>query len=176
MDSINGTVWLTGLPGAGKSTVAANLRTMLESRNVNSVTLDGDVLRKGLSSDLGYSQEDRSENIRRVGELALLLSQAGLLTLVTVVSPYTADRDRARARHNETGVPFFEVHVATPLEVCEERDPKGLYARARSGEIKDMTGVGSPYEVPKNPELVLDTTGKTPEESADEVFRLISSR
>ncbi len=167
------TVWFTGLSGAGKSTVANTLQEMLESLAVPAVRLDGDDLREGLCSDLGFSQEDRDENIRRVGELSILFAKTGQLTLVTVISPFRIPRRMVRARHESCGIPFVEVFVATPLGVCEERDPKGLYARARRGELKTFTGVSAPYEAPESPELVLDTAGQSPEESAEHVFSLL---
>lgn len=171
----SGTVWFTGFSGAGKSTVAATLKQLLDGAGVTSVVLDGDDLRRGLSLDLGYSDEDRQENIRRVGEVALLFARAGLLSLVTVISPFSAGRDHVRARHVADGVPFVEVHVATPLETCEQRDPKGLYARARRGEVKAFTGISSPYEPPAHPELVLSTTERTPQEAAAEVLDVLST-
>lgn len=167
---VAGTVWFTGLPAAGKSTVAAALTGLLAERRIEPLLLDGDELREGLNADLGFSAQDRRENVRRVGELALLFSSAGHLCLVTVISPFAAGRDAARGRHGEAGVGFFEVHVATPLAVCEARDQKGLYARARRGELAAFTGISSPYEAPARPELVLETVGRTPEECAAEVL------
>ena len=165
-----GTVWFTGLPAAGKSTVAAALTELLETRQIEPLLLDGDELREGLNADLGFSPEDRRENVRRIGERAVLFSQAGHLCLVTAISPFRAGRDAARGRHVERGVGFFEVHVATPLEVCEARDPKGLYARARRGELAAFTGISSPYEAPAHPDLALETVGRTPVECAAEVL------
>ncbi|MCU1490948.1 MAG: cysNC 1 [Acidimicrobiaceae bacterium] len=160
------TVWLTGLSGAGKSTVAAVLSSMLAERGIRRLVLDGDDLREGLNADLGFSAEDRAENVRRVGEVAQLFARTGHLVLVTVISPYAAGREAVRRRHGETAVPFAEVHVATALEICEGRDPKGLYARARAGRIERFTGVSDPYETPGSPEVRLDTAGRTPVESA----------
>ncbi|MGO9557947.1 MAG: adenylyl-sulfate kinase [Acidimicrobiales bacterium] len=170
-----GTVWFTGLSGAGKSTVAATLKLMLDDLRVHTFLLDGDDLREGLNSDLSYSEEDRRENVRRVGEIALLFSKVGHLSLVTVISPFATGRDAVRARHDTVGIPFVEVHVATPLAECEKRDPKGLYAKARRGEVKKFTGISSPYEKPVHPDLVLQTTSRSPEESAKEVLTLLDA-
>jgi bifunctional enzyme CysN/CysC len=173
--SAGATVWFTGLSGSGKSTVAAALRKLIEARGERVFPLDGDDLRMGLNADLGFTEEDRRENVRRVGEVALLFSRAGHVTLVTVISPHTAGRDAVRARHLEEGVPFFEVHVATPIEVCEQRDPKGLYRRARAGEIPLFTGVSDTYEPPPSPEVRLSTVGRTPTEAATEVLAVLES-
>lgn len=170
------TLWLTGLSGAGKSTVAAALAQLLDELGERWFLLDGDDLREGLNADLGFAAEDRAENVRRVGEVALLLSRAAHLTLVTVISPYAAGRLHARRRHEASGVPFVEIHVATPVEVCEARDPKGLYRRARAGELPRFTGVSDPYEPPEAPELVLATAGRTPVESAAEVLGELRAR
>jgi bifunctional enzyme CysN/CysC len=150
------TIWMTGLSGSGKSTIATAVEHSLVSAGQAAFMLDGDNLRHGLNSNLGFSPEDRAENVRRTGELAKTLAEAGTVSVVSLVSPYAADRDRVRAIHEEAGIPFFEVFVDTPLEECERRDPKGLYAKARAGEITDLTGVGSPYEAPERPELVTD--------------------
>ncbi|HEX6220545.1 MAG TPA: adenylyl-sulfate kinase [Acidimicrobiia bacterium] len=150
------TVWLTGLSGSGKSTIAYVVEERLVAEGRAAYVLDGDNLRHGINSDLGFSKEDRTENIRRVGEIARLMADAGLVVLVPVISPYQADRDAVRRKHEEIALRFVEVFVDTPLEVCEERDPKGLYARARAGEISGMTGVDDPYEAPVSPELHLD--------------------
>jgi adenylyl-sulfate kinase len=149
------TVWLTGLSGSGKSTVAGALAALLSGRGVLTYTLDGDNLRHGLNGDLGFSPEDRTENVRRVGEVARLFADAGVIALVPLISPYRAGRDHARALHVAAGVPFLEVFVDTPVEVCEQRDPKGLYAMARKGEIVGFTGVDDPYEPPLAPDLVI---------------------
>ncbi|MGO9198686.1 MAG: adenylyl-sulfate kinase [Acidimicrobiales bacterium] len=170
-----GTVWFTGLSGAGKSTVATTLKVMLDDLRVHTFLLDGDDLREGLNSDLTFSEEDRRENVRRVGEIALLFSKVGHLSLVTVISPFASGRDSVRARHDSLDIPFVEVHVATPLAECERRDPKGLYARARRGEVTKFTGITSPYEKPIHPELVLQTTSRSPEESAKEVLALLDA-
>jgi bifunctional enzyme CysN/CysC len=151
------TIWMTGLSGSGKSTIAAALEHTLVSSGRNAYMLDGDNLRHGLNVDLGFSEEDRAENVRRVGEVAKLLAESGVIAIASLVSPYKEARDKVRATHEEAGVPFYEVFVDTPLEECERRDPKGLYAKARAGEITDLTGVGSPYEAPTEPELVTDS-------------------
>jgi len=149
------TVWLTGLSAAGKSTIAAEVERLLIAAGRPAYLLDGDNLRHGLNSDLGFSAQDRAENVRRVGEVARLFADAGVVALVALISPYRTDRDLVRARHDDTGLAFREVHVDTPVEVCEARDPKGMYARARRGEITGFTGVDDPYEPPERPELVL---------------------
>ena len=149
------TVWFTGLPASGKSTLAAAVEAALIERGRAAYLLDGDNLRHGLNGDLGFSAEDRAENVRRTGEVALLFADAGLVALASLVSPYAADRLRVRERHEVGGLRFIEVYVDTPLEECERRDPKGLYARARAGELSGMTGVDDPYEPPERPELVL---------------------
>ncbi len=149
-----GVLWFTGLSGAGKSTLAVEVERSLFEKGYEVCVLDGDNLRHGLNSDLGFSPEDRSENIRRVGEVAALLSRAGLVAISAFISPYRSDRARARAA---AGDDFHEIHVKAPLEVCERRDPKGLYARARSGELRDFTGISAPYEAPEAPDLVVDT-------------------
>ncbi|WTW98036.1 adenylyl-sulfate kinase [Streptomycetaceae bacterium NBC_01309] len=160
------TVWLTGLSGSGKSTVSVVAERLLVERGIAAYRLDGDNLRHGLNSDLGFGAADRTENIRRVGEVARLFADAGAVALVPVISPYRADRDRARELHERDGVPFLEVFVDTPIAVCESRDPKGLYAKARAGEIQDFTGINAPYEAPLKPELRLTPEDGTPEEQA----------
>jgi adenylyl-sulfate kinase len=152
------TIWMTGLPASGKSTIAAALEARALGAGRSAYVLDGDNLRHGLNGDLGFSAEDRAENVRRTAEVAALLADAGVLVLVALVSPYRADRAAARAVHDRSGLPFLEVHVATSLEECERRDPKGLYARARAGEITHMTGVDDPYEPPVSAEVVVDGT------------------
>ncbi|WP_054813920.1 adenylyl-sulfate kinase [Nocardia arizonensis] len=149
------TVWLTGLSGSGKSTVAVELERRLVASGRPAFLLDGDNLRHGLNSDLGFSDADRTENIRRVGEVARLFAEAGVVAVVSLISPFRADRDRVRAAHLADGIPFVEVFVDTPLEVCEARDPKGMYAKARAGEIRGFTGIDAPYETPTEAELVL---------------------
>jgi adenylyl-sulfate kinase len=145
-----GTVWFTGLPSSGKSTVAAAVEARLIAEGRAAYVLDGDNLRHGLNGDLGFSVEDRAENVRRTAEVAALMADAGVVALVSLVR---ADRAAARAAHERRGLTFVEAWVSTPLEECERRDPKGLYARARAGEIPDFTGIGQPYEEPEAPEL-----------------------
>jgi adenylyl-sulfate kinase len=159
------TVWLTGLSGSGKSTIAVAVEAALLERGRHAYLLDGDNLRHGLNGNLGFSAEDRAENVRRVGEVAKLLADAGTVTLVSLVSPYAADRDRVREIHADAGLRFVEVFVDTPLEECERRDPKGLYAKARSGELKGMTGIDDPYEPPASPELTLRPAEQTVEQA-----------
>ena len=149
------TVWLTGLSGSGKSSVAAELERRLVASGRPAYLLDGDNLRHGLNKNLGFSAEDRAENVRRTGEVAKLLADAGVVAVVSLVSPYSADREQVRAVHRAAGIPFAEVFVDTPLELCEQRDPKGMYAKARAGEIKNFTGIDDPYEAPAAPELRL---------------------
>jgi bifunctional enzyme CysN/CysC len=150
------TIWMTGLSGSGKSTIAAAAEHTLVGGGRNAYMLDGDNLRHGLNADLGFSEEDRAENVRRVGEVAKLLAESGVVAIASLVSPFKEARDKVRAAHEAAGVPFYEVFVDTPLEECEKRDPKGLYAKARAGEITDLTGVGSPYEAPESPDLITD--------------------
>jgi bifunctional enzyme CysN/CysC len=149
------TVWLTGLSGSGKSSVAAELERRLVAAGRPAYLLDGDNLRHGLNADLGFSAADRAENVRRVGEVAKLLADAGVIAIASLVSPYAADRQQVRASHSQASVPFLEIFVDTPLEVCEARDPKGMYAKARAGEIAHFTGVDDPYEAPEAPHLRL---------------------
>lgn len=163
------TVWMTGLPSSGKSTIADMLARELDSRGVFSVVLDGDNIRHGLNSDLGFSPEDRTENIRRIAEVAKLLTVSGIVNIVAFISPYRADRDSARSI--QAGGDFVEVFVDTPLEVAETRDPKGLYRKARAGEIPQFTGISAPYEPPVSPELRLDTVA----EDASSCARAIAS-
>ncbi len=174
LTTTGGTVWFTGLSGAGKSTVAERLHELLAGRGLRSYLLDGDDIREGLNADLGYSESDRTENVRRLGEVAILFGRGGHLSLVTAISPYAAGRKAVRERHSALAVPFVEIYVATPLEVCEARDPKGLYARARRGEVTSFTGISHPYEAPESPELAVTTTG-TPEEAALEVLAVLEA-
>jgi len=149
------TVWLTGLSASGKSSIAAELERSLVAAGRPAYMLDGDNLRHGVNAGLGFDAADRAENVRRAGEVAKLFADAGMVAIVSLVSPYRQDRDQARSTHEDAGLSFTEVFVDTPLEVCEQRDPKGLYARARSGEIEGFTGVDDPYEAPRTPDLVL---------------------
>ena len=149
------TVWLTGLPASGKSTLAVEIEALLVGAGRPALRLDGDNLRHGLNGDLGFSASDRAENVRRTAHAAALLAEAGVVALVALVSPYAADRATARAIHEAAGVPFVEVWIATALAECERRDPKGLYARARAGELPGLTGVGDVYEEPTAAELAI---------------------
>src|SRR6202011_808128 len=160
------TVWFTGLSGSGKSTIASAVAVELTARGVLTYTLDGDNLRHGLNGDLGFSAAARTENVRRVAEVARLFADAGLVVLVPVISPYRAGRDHARAIHEASDLVFLEVFVDAPLAVCEARDPKGLYQRARAGELSGLTGVDAPYEPPAQPELVVATADVAPEAAA----------
>jgi adenylylsulfate kinase len=160
-------VWFTGLSGSGKSTLSRRVEQLLLERGAAAYVLDGDNLRHRLTSDLGFSPEDRTENIRRVGCVAQLFADSGLVCLTAFISPYRIDRDNARALLDPGR--FIEVHVDTSIEVCEERDPKGLYKKARAGVIPEFTGVSAPYETPLAPELVIDTAGRTVDECAMEV-------
>jgi len=166
------TVWLTGLSGSGKSTVAVALERLLVAAGRPAYRLDGDNLRHGLNADLGFSTADRDENVRRAGEVARLLADAGVVAIVPLISPYRDGRDRVRAAHEETGVAFMEVFVDTPIEECERRDPKGLYAKARAGEITGFTGIDDPYEPPLSPDVVLTPADGDPAGQA----RLIAGR
>src|SRR5215831_9996590 len=161
------TVWLTGLSGSGKSTIAVELEKRLWDHGVRAYILDGDNIRHGLNKNLGFSPADRTENIRRIGEVAKLFTDAGMVALTAFISPYRADRDQVRALMPDD---FVEVHVDCPVEVCEQRDVKGLYKKARAGEIKEFTGISAPYEAPLRPELVLDTSGLSVEQSALEIL------
>jgi bifunctional enzyme CysN/CysC len=166
-------VWFTGLSGSGKSTVAVEVERRLVAEGRAAYLLDGDNLRHGLNVDLGFSAADRDENVRRVGEVAALFADAGVVALVPLVSPYRAARDQVRARVESAGLHFTEVHVATPLEECERRDPKGLYAKARAGELSGMTGIDDPYEAPTSPQLVLTPADGDPSSQAGRVLALL---
>jgi bifunctional enzyme CysN/CysC len=167
------TVWLTGLSGSGKSTVAAACERALVDAGRPAYVLDGDNLRHGLNGDLGFSAADRAENVRRVGHVARLFADAGVVVLVPLISPYRADRDLVRALHLDADVPFVEVFVDTPIELCEQRDPKGLYAKARAGEITAFTGIDDPYEAPDAPDLVLTPADGDAPQMAARVLALL---
>jgi len=169
------TVWLTGLPAAGKTSIAEVVEQRLREEGRPVLWLDGDELRRGLSRDLGFSADDRAENVRRAGEVACLVAEAGVVAVVSLISPYAAHRAAVRSRHEELGVPFTEVWVSTPAEVCESRDPKGLWVRARAGELSGFTGVDDPYEAPEAAELVVGPW-QTAEEAAAEVLRCLASQ
>ena len=160
------TIWFTGLSGSGKSTIAYTLEHALVQRGNLAYVLDGDNIRHGLNKNLGFSAADREENIRRIGEVAKLFADGGLITMTSFISPYRKDRDTVRALHVEGKLPFIEVHVSTPIATCEQRDPKGLYKKARAGQLKNFTGIDDPYEAPLHPELALDATNTSPQEAA----------
>lgn len=160
------TLWFTGLSASGKSTIAFTLEHELVRNGRMAYVLDGDNIRHGLNKNLGFSAADREENIRRIGEVAKLFADAGIIVMTSFISPYRKDRDGVRALHQAAGVPFIEIHVATPISTCEKRDPKGLYKKARAGELKNFTGIDDPYEAPTSPELVLDATDVSPQEAA----------
>jgi bifunctional enzyme CysN/CysC len=170
------TLWFTGLPGAGKSTVAAAVEERLLAAGQPAFLLDGDNLRHGLNGDLGFDEDARRENVRRTAHVARLLAESGTVALVSLVSPYAADRDAASALHAADALGFLEIFVDAPLELCEQRDPKGLYARARSGELAGLTGVGAPYEAPAAPDLVLGSREETVEEEVERVMDLLLAR
>ena len=158
-------IWLTGLSGAGKSTVAAGLLEHLRESGLTPLQIDGDLLRQELCRDLGFDPADRQENIRRAGAIALLAARSGIISVCSLISPMRSEREAIRARAQERGVPFLEVYVSTPLEVCEQRDPKGLYRKARAGVIREFTGIDSPYEPPLAPELVIPAERVSVEDS-----------
>lgn len=164
-------IWLTGLSASGKSTISKELFSALRNQKINSYILDGDVIRKGLCSDLGFSEKDRSENIRRIGEVAKILCEASVVCIVAFISPYRKDRDKVRQLMNNQN--FVEVFVDCPLSVCEKRDPKGLYVKARKGEIPEFTGIASPYEPPIMPELHLKTDRSTVSECVETILQFL---
>jgi adenylyl-sulfate kinase len=166
-------LWFTGLSGSGKSTIGHRVERMLIERGAFAYVLDGDNVRHGLNSDLGFAAEDRVENIRRIGEVARLFSDAGALVVSAFISPYRQDRDRIRGLVPEGE--FVEVFVDTPLEICEARDPKGLYKKARAGEIKNFTGLDAPYEPPEHPEVHLKTATLSVDEAAEQVIRYLEA-
>lgn len=171
-----GTVWMTGLSASGKSTIAVAVEQVLLQRGRIAYRLDGDNIRHGLNKNLGFSAEDRAENIRRIGEVAKLFADAGILALTSFISPYKADRDGVRKLHADAGLPFLEVYVDAPLEVAERRDPKGLYRKARAGELKGFTGIDDPYEPPDKPELHLRTDRLSVQESVRAILAMLESR
>jgi adenylylsulfate kinase len=166
-------VWFTGLSGSGKSTIARAVENLLFESGRRAYVLDGDNIRHGLNKNLGFSPEDRAENIRRIGEVANLFAQSGVIALTAFISPYREDRDNAR---KIAGDSFIEVYVKCALEVCESRDTKGLYKKARAGEVKEFTGISAPYEEPLNPELTVDTAMETIDESAHRVLAALMAR
>jgi bifunctional enzyme CysN/CysC len=168
------TVWFTGLSGSGKSSAAMLAERRLLESGRPAYVLDGDNLRHGLNADLGFSMADRAENLRRLAHVAMLLAECGQVVLVPAISPLAEHRELARRLHEEAGVPFFEVFCDTPLEDCEKRDPKGLYAKARAGEITHFTGIDSPYQRPQNPDLRL-TPDRTLDELAEQIIALVAA-
>ncbi|MFD2654925.1 adenylyl-sulfate kinase [Gracilibacillus thailandensis] len=167
-------LWFTGLSGSGKSTITVELEKALFEKGIRSYRLDGDNIRHGLNNNLGFSPEDRKENIRRIGEVAKLLNDAGLITLTAFISPYRQDRDNVRKLLADGE--FIEVYVKCSLEKCEARDPKGLYQKARAGEIKGFTGIDAPYEEPEHPELVIDTENKPVDQAVAEIIAYLETR
>ena len=170
------TLWFTGLSASGKSTIAVALDKALNDRKKLAYRLDGDNIRLGINSNLGFSPEDRKENIRRIGEVSKLFVDTGVIVLSSFISPYREDRDFVRKLHDDAGMAFLEIFVDCPLTVVEKRDPKGLYKKARAGEIKNFTGIDAPYEPPLNPELVLKTAESTVEEETQELLTLLTQR
>ncbi|MBI2963411.1 MAG: adenylyl-sulfate kinase [Deltaproteobacteria bacterium] len=170
------TVWMTGLSASGKSTIAVALEKVLLARGKHAYRLDGDNIRFGLNKNLGFSAEDRAENIRRIGEVAKLFGDAGMITITSFISPYRRDRDLVRKLHEDARLPFLEVYVDCAIEEAEKRDPKGLYKKARAGELKGFTGVDDPYEAPERPELVLRSDRLTVAESVAELLATLESR
>jgi len=168
------TVWFTGLSGSGKSTVAVAVERLLLQRGQAAYLLDGDNLRHGLNGDLGFDDADREENVRRAGEVARLFADAGVVALVPLISPFRAGRERVRLIHEMADLPFVEVFVDTPIEQCEQRDPKGLYAKARAGELKGFTGIDAPYEAPDDPDLVVTPADGAPLDQAQAVLATLA--
>jgi adenylylsulfate kinase len=176
-ESLNGhrgvTLWLTGLSASGKSTLANAASRTLHELGVRTYVLDGDNVRHGLNSDLGFTPDDRQENIRRIGELAKLLTESGMVNFSAFISPYVSDRDIARALQPKD---FIEVHVDCSLEVCESRDPKGIYKKARSGQIKDFTGISAPYEPPERPEVYINTATMSIKDCVETILNALVDR
>jgi adenylylsulfate kinase len=170
------TMWFTGLSASGKSTIASALEQVLVQQGINSYRMDGDNIRMGLNANLGFSAEDRAENIRRIGEVAKLFADSGAVALTSFISPYAGDRDNCRTLHENSGLAFIEVFVDCPLEECEKRDPKGLYKKARAGEIKGFTGIDDPYEAPANAELVLKPAEHSVEACVEQCLAMLKER
>jgi adenylylsulfate kinase len=170
------TLWLTGLPSAGKSTIADGVVRRLRASDVRCEALDGDDVRRGLTHDLGFSRADREENVRRIGYVARKLSGHGVITLVPVIAPYETSRKEVRAQHQDNDIDFAEAYVATPVDVCSNRDVKGLYARQRAGALTGLTGVDDPYEPPAEPDLLVPAHTQTVVESVDTVYRFLMDR
>ena len=176
LGQVGATVWFTGLSGSGKSSAAVALEKALMELGHISYRLDGDNVRLGINKNLGFTADDRTENIRRIGEVSKLFVDTGVVVLSSFISPYRADRDMVRALHEEAGMIFLEVFVDVPLAVAEARDPKGLYKKARAGEIKNFTGIDAPYEEPQNPDLVLPAHSMTLEEEMEALLGLLRQR
>ncbi|GHB46986.1 adenylylsulfate kinase [Streptomyces umbrinus] len=170
------TIWLTGLPSAGKTTIAYELAGRLREEGHRVEVLDGDEIRTFLTAGLGFSREDRHTNVQRIGFLADLLARNGVKTLVPVIAPYSDSREAVRKRHQASGAAYIEVHVATPVEVCSERDVKGLYAKQAAGEISGLTGVDDPYEEPESPDLRIESHTQSVQESAAALHALLAER
>ncbi|MBI5048277.1 MAG: adenylyl-sulfate kinase [Deltaproteobacteria bacterium] len=168
------TIWLTGLSGSGKSTIAVELEHALLENKHQAYILDGDNIRHGLNKNLGFSPDDRSENIRRIGEVAKLFTDANIITITAFISPYRQDRENARKLQKEDE--FIEVYVKCPIEVCEQRDTKGLYKKARAGEVKEFTGISAPYEEPLNPEMIVNTSEMSVEESTRAIISYLEKK
>lgn len=167
------TIWLTGLSASGKSTIACALEQLFLQKGVAAYRLDGDNIRFGLNKDLGFSEKDRNENIRRISEVSKLFADSCTISITSFISPYKVDRDNARELHKQSGLKFIEVFVDVPLQVAEKRDPKGLYKKAREGVIKDFTGISAPYEEPENPEIHLRTDQKSIEECSATIYEYL---
>ncbi|EEB05089.1 adenylyl-sulfate kinase [Schizosaccharomyces japonicus yFS275] len=170
------TVWLTGLSASGKSTIACALEQHLLQHGINAYRLDGDNVRFGLNNDLGFSEKDRNENIRRIGHVAKLFADANVVAITSFISPYRKDRDSAREFHEKDGLPFIEVFVDCPLEVAEKRDPKGLYKKAREGKIPEFTGISAPYEAPAKPEVVVSSHTSSVSECVHQIVQYLESQ
>jgi adenylyl-sulfate kinase len=167
------TVWMTGLSGSGKSTIAHRCEMAVIEAGRPAYTLDGDNIRHGLNAGLGFGADDRVENVRRVGEVARLMADAGVVVFAPLISPYSDGRLAVKYQHCDADIAFYEVHVSTPLEVCEERDTKGFYAQARAGEIADFTGISAPYEAPEYPDLTIDTSTVNLDDAVTQILALI---
>ena len=170
------TLWFTGLSGSGKSTTAFTLEHALVQLGRLAYVLDGDNIRMGLNKGLGFSATDREENIRRIGEVAKLFADCGVIAMTSFISPYRKDREQSRKLHEDAGLPFIEIHMATPIETCEQRDPKGLYKKARAGQLKGFTGIDDPYEAPTSAELTLDVTSLSPQEVTAQLIDYLVGR
>jgi len=170
------TLWFTGLSGSGKSTIAFTLEHALVQQGRLAYVLDGDNIRHGLNKNLGFSAADREENIRRIGEVAKLFADCGVVTMTSFISPYRKDRDAVRALLDAAQIPFIEIHVNTPIGTCEQRDPKGLYKKARAGQLKGFTGIDDPYEPPEKPELTIDATNTSPQQATIQLLEYLQKR